>query len=58
MPQVLGIQIARDEEYGISNNPESFAIWGFDKYFVDSKRGAVIRLRGGSSGQEETYCYF
>ncbi len=53
VPQVLGIQIARDEEYGISNNPESFAIWGFDKYFVDSKRGAVIRLRGGSSGQEE-----
>tara|TARA_R100001460_G_scaffold56018_3_gene95442 strand:- start:1528 stop:6105 length:4578 start_codon:yes stop_codon:yes gene_type:complete len=53
VPQVLGVQIARDEEYGISNNPESFAVWGYDKYFVDSKRGAVIRLRGGSSGQEE-----
>ena len=53
VPQVLGVQIARDEEYGISNNPESFAVWGYDKYFVDSKRGAVLRLRGGSSGQEE-----
>ena len=53
VPQVLGVQIARDEEYGISNNPESFAVWGFDKYFVDSKRGAVIRMRGGSGGVEE-----
>tara|TARA_A100000172_G_scaffold76180_1_gene59433 strand:+ start:1323 stop:5933 length:4611 start_codon:yes stop_codon:yes gene_type:complete len=53
VPQVLGVQIARDEEYGISNNPESFAVWGFDKYFVDAKRGAVIRLRGGSGGAEE-----
>ena len=53
VPQVLGVQIARDEEYGISNNPESFAVWGFDKYFVDSKRGSVIRLRGGAGGVEE-----
>jgi hypothetical protein len=53
VPQVLGTQIARDEEYGISNNPESFAVWGFDKFFVDAKRAAVIKLRGGSSGQEE-----
>ena len=53
VPQVLGVQIARDEEYGISNNPESFAVWGYDKFFVDAKRAAVLRLRGGSSGQEE-----
>lgn len=52
VPQVLGVQIARDEEYGISSNPESFAVWGPDKYFVDAKRGVVIRLRGGSSGME------
>ncbi len=53
VPNVLGVQISRDEEYGISNNPESFAVWGFDKYFVDAKRGAVIRLRGGAAGMEE-----
>tara|TARA_A100001391_G_scaffold56585_1_gene34626 strand:- start:18389 stop:22978 length:4590 start_codon:yes stop_codon:yes gene_type:complete len=52
VPQVLGVQIARDEEYGISSNPESFAVWGPDKYFVDAKRGVVIRLRGGGSGME------
>jgi len=46
VPSVLGTQIARIEEYGISNNPESFAQYGRDKYFTDSKRGAVILLRG------------
>ena len=28
MPEVLGKQIARIENYGISNHPESFAAWG------------------------------
>jgi hypothetical protein len=48
VPQVLGTQIARIEEFGISNNPESFAQWGPDKYFTDAKRGAVLRLTGAS----------
>lgn len=52
VPEVLGTQIARIEEYGISKNPESFCAWGFDKYFTDAKRGAVIKL-SGSSGQNE-----
>jgi hypothetical protein len=52
VPEVLGTQIARVEEYGISRNPESFCAWGFDKYFTDAKRGAVIKL-SGSSGQNE-----
>ncbi len=52
VPTVLGQQIARDEEFGISNNPESFAVFGSDKFFTDSKRGAVLRLRGGESGTE------
>jgi len=47
-PQVLGKQIARIEEYGISFNPESFVAWGSDMFFTDTKRGAVINLRGGS----------
>ena len=48
VPQVLGTQIARIEEFGISNNPESFAQWGPDKYFTDAKRGAVLKLTGAS----------
>ena len=52
VPTVLGQQIARDEEFGISNNPESFAVYGADKFFTDAKRGAVLRLRGGESGPE------
>jgi hypothetical protein len=53
VPEVLGTQIARIEDYGISNNPESFAVWGADKYFTDSKRGAVIQLKGTSARDEQ-----
>jgi hypothetical protein len=53
VPEVLGTQIARVEEYGISLNPESFAEFGFDKYFTDAKRGAVILLRGSSAQNEQ-----
>tara|TARA_R110001632_G_scaffold9237_4_gene35667 strand:+ start:35 stop:1753 length:1719 start_codon:yes stop_codon:yes gene_type:complete len=52
VPEILGKQVARIEEYGISNNPESFVQWGADKYFTDAKRGAVIQLKG-SAGQNE-----
>lgn len=31
-------------EYGISKNPESFAVFGFRKYFTDTYRNAVLRL--------------
>lgn len=44
IPEVLGTQIAYQGEFGISNNPESFAQWGDDMYFTDSQRGAVLRL--------------
>ena len=30
--------------YGISNNPESFAVYGNRKYFTDKDRNAVLRL--------------
>lgn len=52
IPEILGTQIARIEEFGISNNPESFAQWGPSKYFTDAKRGAVIQLTG--SGPSES----
>ena len=53
VPEVLGTQIARSEKYGISFNPESYIQWGYDRYFTDVKRGAVIQLRGNSYSSEE-----
>ena len=47
VPEILGNQVARVEEYGISENPESFASYGRDMYFTDAKRSSVIRLTGG-----------
>ena len=48
VPQVLGTQIARIEEYGISYNPESFVSHGYDMYFTDTKRSAVLKLKGST----------
>ena len=31
-------------EYGISRNPESFAYYGFQKYFADKDRGVILGL--------------
>ena len=31
-------------EFGISKNPESFAVYGYQKYFTDVNQGAVLRL--------------
>ena len=42
--QVIGQLVPYLGEYGISRNPESFAIYGFRKYFVDKDRSAVLRL--------------
>jgi len=30
--------------WGIANNPESFAVYGYRKYFVDKNQNAVLRL--------------
>jgi hypothetical protein len=53
VPEVLGTQIARLEEHGISFNPESYVKYGADKFFTDQKRGAVIQLRGSSYSNEQ-----
>ncbi len=46
--EVLGTQISYPGEYGISRNPESFAQWGQDIYFTDSRRGSVLSLSSDS----------
>ncbi len=54
IPEALGTQIARIEKYGISNNPESYVKWGYNKFFTDAKRGAVIQLRGQGQAEQLT----
>lgn len=44
LDNVLSDPVAFLGEYGISNNPESFAFFGGARYFVDRKRGVVCRL--------------
>jgi len=41
---VIGQNVPYLGSYGISKNPESFATFGFKRYFVDKYRGKVMRL--------------
>ena len=41
---VIGQIVSYAGEYGISTNPESFAVYGYQKYFTDRNRNAVLRL--------------
>ena len=41
---VIGQTVPYLGEYGISKNPESFATYGFQKYFADVNRGIIGRL--------------
>ena len=42
--QFLGTIAAYAGEFGISNDPQSFASFGFSKYFTDKNRGTVLKL--------------
>jgi hypothetical protein len=44
VPEVLGNQVAHPSEYGISNNPESFARHSNVLFFADARRGAVLQM--------------
>ena len=41
---VLGQDVPYLGEYGISRNPESFAVYGYRKFFADKDRAAILRL--------------
>jgi hypothetical protein len=41
---VIGQIVPYAGEFGISKNPESFAVYGYQKYFADSRRNSVLRL--------------
>lgn len=51
VPEVLGQQVARVEEYGCSDM-ESFASYGGNVFFTDKKRGVVINLTGGNRNEQ------
>lgn len=44
LSNTLSDPVAYSGEYGISDNPESFSVYGSRRYFVDLKRGVVCRL--------------
>lgn len=41
---VIGQIQAYSGNYGIANNPESFAVYGYRKYFTDRNQNVVLRL--------------
>jgi hypothetical protein len=44
--QVIGSITPIPGNWGIGNNPESFATYGYTKYFVDKDRNAVLKIEG------------
>ena len=53
--KVIGGVIPYAGNFGISKNPESFAVYGYRKYFTDKDRNAVLRL--SQNGIEEISNY-
>ena len=52
---VLGQEIPYQAEFGISKNPESFAIYSGAMYFTDRNRGSVLRLSGSGIDEISNY---
>jgi hypothetical protein len=48
---VIGQIVPYGGNYGIGTHPESFAVYGYNKYFVDSNQAVVLRL--GANGLQE-----
>jgi len=52
---VIGQFVPYKGEYGISKNPESFAIYNYRKYFSDRNRNAIMRLSNDGLTEISTY---
>ena len=52
---VIGQFVQYKGEYGISKNPESFAIYNYRKYFTDKNRNAVMRLSNDGLTEISSY---
>ena len=44
IPEVLGTQNPYKGEWGISQNPESFSMYGNTVFFTDARRGSVLKM--------------
>ena len=49
---VIGQVVPFAGNYGIGKHPESFAVYGYNKYFVDPNQNVVLRLGGGGQLEE------
>lgn len=52
---VVGTIQAYAGEYGISKNPESFAVYGYQKYFSDKNNNAILRLSNNGITEISSY---
>ena len=43
---VIGVIQPIPGKYGISQNPESFAVYGYNKYFSDKNNNVILKLQG------------
>ena len=53
--KVIGQIVPYKGEYGISTNPESFAYYGYRKYFSDRNRNSIMRLSNDGLTEISTY---
>ena len=52
---VIGGIVPVPGKWGISKNPESFAVYGYRKYFTDKDKGSVLRLAGDTITEISSY---
>jgi hypothetical protein len=52
---VIGQIVPYAGNFGISKNPESFAVYGYRKYFTDRKKGCVLRLSADGITEISSY---
>jgi hypothetical protein len=52
---VIGQIVPYGGEWGISKNPESFAVYGYRKYFVDANKSVVLRLSNDGITEISSY---
>ena len=53
--RVVGQIVPYKGEYGISKNPESFAVYGYRKYLADRNRNAILRLSNDGITEISSY---
>jgi len=53
---VIGTIQPYSGEYGISKNPESFAVYGYQKYFSDRNNNCILRLSNNGITEISSIC--